>query len=470
MSLVPSYTSPPAVNWYSAYWADDKRNYSHPNDPTVEVLGIRSLDGNPRKTMYLTSATKPHYSLHDSDFNGRACWVVDAVTDWVYSEALADQGQDMTIVVVMKAGSPTTNQKFVSTGLAAQAPIVIGTIAGQTTSDKRGLILSGSNNSRFTRTRWPDSAFLLRSRVKRTATASATIAVNGDTHFSVSAPTGFNNTVLTTRTVLGSSAAGQTMVGKYAFIGLFIGDPTTDPEWSNFLSWVQSSYGFDPTATLATTNPPPIDWRSAWWAEDYDGSSTWVNRIGTDGKDFVAVGGGSTIPTKVTNVVNGKSVVRFDGTDDYMKATGVSLAPPLSTIIVARKRSAVSGSQTWIGSDNSETRVPGANSTQWIGRNATANSQAYGSVLPTDWSMIRIYQTGTGSDVLAVNETVLTSAWNTGSSTITDAYLATTVSLGAFADLDIAFVGLFYGDIATQCSYWTDFKTWVSNTYGITVA
>ena len=153
MSLVPSYTSPPAVNWYSAYWADDKRNYSHPNDPTVEVLGIRSLDGNPRKTMYLTSATKPHYSLHDSDFNGRACWVVDAVTDWVYSEALADQGQDMTIVVVMKAGSPTTNQKFVSTGLAAQAPIVIGTIAGQTTSDKRGLILSGSNNSRFTRTR-----------------------------------------------------------------------------------------------------------------------------------------------------------------------------------------------------------------------------------------------------------------------------------------------------------------------------
>lgn len=109
MSLLPSYTAPPSISWLAAYWADDPANRQHPNNSLVAVDSIKSLDANPRKTMFRTTGNPPNFLSYDPLMNGKASWAFDTSTDLIYSDAWADTTiKSTSYVLVTRTDSPWT--------------------------------------------------------------------------------------------------------------------------------------------------------------------------------------------------------------------------------------------------------------------------------------------------------------------------------------------------------------------------
>lgn len=178
-----------------------------------------------------------------------------------------------------------------------------------------------------------------------------------------------------------------------------------------------------------------------------------------------------TLPIKVNNVINGQPVVRFDGVDDYLKVSSVSLAAPLSVVAVARARGTVTG-PTFVGSENSVGRAIAGDTVTpaWQTRLVNQNNVSAGGTSPSNWNLIRMYDNGSTGGVFAVNETVLASGLTIGAAGITDLVLASQQGgVSGFSDVDIAYVAIFSGDV-TQSTLWSTFKTWVTSKYGITIA
>ena len=666
MSLFPTYTPPPDIGWVSALWADDVKNHSHPNNPNASIDKIQATHGGNVLGLTLGSS-RPHFVTQSQYLGNRGAWVADAAADGIWG-SMVDHGQQMTLVAVAAytaipgAGVPH---------MAYTGNIGLSNSGG-------GVRVVGSNNDSIPYVRLSiNTPILYTAYTNRPTTANVRSSLNGN-QFTRGA---LNNPLTSSTMGLGTTASGgNSGFWHMGFYGIYQGDATTSPYWSDFLDWVQSHYGFDPRSTYDTSLPPPIDWKAEYLADDFDTTTgTWPDRTdrgytlsgglgirsaglqtgnggfstvdssspygrilgsytgfvdvkwkwapsagivnggalmgdqvygdntnivwlidmsstqvrfvfydsagvsynssilppaslssgseqwwrvkfdwvaktvtwwtGSDGSDWVqfqqstnvgignpirtsgtsafAVGGstgaggnpavyssysalykrvivsdatgdrldvdfeaatdwsdtvadsvtgkllrgttqaGNTIlstPTKVDNVVNGQPVVRFDGVDDYLKTTGLSLAAPFTTVAVVKATPTIA---PILGAGNN-TFLPGMNGA-WEARNGVNNSIAYGATSPSNWNLLRMYDNGSTGGVFAVNETVLASGLTIGGSTLTDLYLTTNAGAGLWCAADFAYVGVFYGDVTTS-ALWPAFKTWVTNKYGITVA
>jgi hypothetical protein len=116
------------------------------------------------------------------------------------------------------------------------------------------------------------------------------------------------------------------------------GVPTTVP------SQMLSSQDLD-TSPGATA--PPSSGLVGWWRADdlalTDGAevATWTDTSGTGSSLTQATA--TARPLYRTNVVNGRSVVRFDGIDDFLAGTMTSVAQP-TTFVYVFKANDVGGS------------------------------------------------------------------------------------------------------------------------------
>lgn len=673
MSLFPSYTTPPAVGWKASWLADEPRNRANPNNPLVGLDAIKSSQGS-TYTMVTPgggSFTAPSFSALDPLMNNRAAWVFDSTLDRVATYNLTAFGPYASSVMVVRIPQ-ITGGAIAAYGMQDGATARWSVIqAGYSAGDLTWAFHGQGSYARFPLVR-PifDRPILV---VTRLTASESSISVNGDTYTGATYSTDPSITSLG----LGDGNIGggeQSLPMRVGFYGVYSGDVTTDPQWSNFLDWVQSHYGFDPRATYASAypnQPPPISWRAEYLADDFDASRGWPDRTDrgytlnfggvyiasdglrnggstatstncakvdnfaglnftgdfevalrlkgslpsstvlcgqwdpgaaypasrwslrvepsnvlrmefSDGSTFKNMGtstfpflsgwesiwlrvafiknsggnsivryywshdgsnwlqwgadvttptfsypnvsnpfyigsigssvgsypaatciqrvilkngiGGTTVvdadfdaatpgvtsftesangrtvnilssaPTKVANVVNGQPVVRFDGVDDYLKATGISLAAPFTTVAVVKATPTIA---PILGAGNN-TFLPGMNGA-WEVRNGVNNSIAYGVTSPSNWNLLRMYDNGSTGGVFAVNETVLASGLTIGGTTLTDLYLATNSGAGLWCAADFAYVGVFYGDV-TQSTLWSTFKTWVTNKYGITVA
>lgn len=180
---------------------------------------------------------------------------------------------------------------------------------------------------------------------------------------------------------------------------------------------------------------------------------------------------GMSMPTRVSNVLNGQPVVRFDGVNDYMVVANSQLDVPYSIVVIAK--GTVGGI---FGGGNGNTWTPrfyGTN--QYAIRTVGTEQTAVGPDHTTGFVMVRCLIGAGATCDLAVNETKIVSSADTGS---TGFYIAASQMIigavqssnpGSFFSGDIAYIGVFYGDV-TQSALWSAFKTWVTNKYGITLA
>lgn len=686
MSLLPSYTAPPAITWISSYWADDPKTGGGFINAGQDA--VQSTEHTAYKALRQMASVNPlTFTRYDPLLNNRGSWTVP-VQGGMFTSLKASDTTTIgnTLSVVWIGYLPSFTSGWASSGgprnLTAPASWVAGGVGIGSTSGQVASLLDG-NYSTYTNSGGANANYFTRRAVVGQphmltlildGAGGARIMVNGETY----GPGPYTDA--------GASLLALAMGGnnnevayRVGFVGWYDGDIRSDPLWSNFKTWVQNHYGFNPAVTYDASAPPPIPWRAEYLADDFDASTGWPDRTGrgytlnfggvyiasdglrnggsagtstncakidnfaglnftgdfevalrlkgslpsstvlcgqwdpgasypasrwslrvepsnvlrmefSDGATFKNMGtstfpflsgwesiwlrvafiknsGGNSIvryywshdgsnwtqwgadvttptfsypnvsnpfyvgtigmniggyppvtciqrvilkdgingttvvdadfdaatpgvtsftessvnartvnilssaPTKVTNVVNGQPVVRFDGVDDYIKASGLSLAAPLTVVAVARARGTVT-TPTFVGTENSVGRAIAADTVapSWVTRIVTNNTIGAGATNPSNWNLIRVYDNGSTGGVFAVNETVLASGLTVGANGIVDLVLAAQQGGASnWSDVDIAYVGVFYGDVSTS-ALWSAFKTWVTSKYGITLS
>lgn len=276
MALLTAPSAPPAVNWLAAYWADDIKNRANPNNPNAPVDALRPLSGN--AVLSTTPTQGPHWIPASSRLNGRAAWVFDSITDGINGlsgDSARTQGVTLVVVCNPDPYFVTGTFLYAAAGLAVR-------YTSSSAQDTGYDIASANNNISARVANQFNSPILVRARTNRPVTSQGYINVNGTTVMNGTA--GLNNPAYADTIILGYSGSGTANVamGHYGFIGVFAGDVTTDPQWANFLSWVQSWYGFDPTAPIAPYGSvPPLGLHALWVADDYDpNTGVWPDRSG----------------------------------------------------------------------------------------------------------------------------------------------------------------------------------------------
>lgn len=274
MSLLPSPTPPPSVNWVAAYWADDPKARQHPNNPLVRTDSIKPVSGNLVQTT--TSASPPYLVTNDPTMGGRNAWVYSPVSHSAsYRPTGLASGGVTTVVMV---GYFPVDQTSGTGWGPALGDTGMWVYSGG--NKARGLAANSGNNQQYTNVRPPTSMCLIRMKIDNSPGITwHYLWLNGTGPL---APTGGYLNPGSRSTTNYGTAALASAIGRYGFVGYFNGDVTTDPEWSNFLTWVQSHYGFDPTAAYySASDPPPISWEAEYLADDFDTTTgTWPDRTG----------------------------------------------------------------------------------------------------------------------------------------------------------------------------------------------
>lgn len=116
--------------------------------------------------------------------------------------------------------------------------------------------------------------------------------------------------------------------------------------------WVYGTTSGGISSDGSSKAPPTRAFLQYWFeAEDIPQTtgtsvSLWRDQSGV-ANNFVQATGASQ-PTLTRSAVNGKAVVTFDGTDDYMTAPGGANNQPLSVYIVMRQRAGGTDPQVWL--------------------------------------------------------------------------------------------------------------------------
>lgn len=273
MSLVPSPTAPPDIGWAAAVWADDPINRANPNNALVSIDKIKAIYGN--ALLATTANTNPHFVTNSEYLGGRAAWVIDASTDGIIGRLSQDYGQQVTVVAVCAlTAEPVGNGVHVA---VAGNVSPVGLSCGEASLGRTVRII-GSNNDSRPYVRLPmREQFLYTGYTNRPSTGQARSSINGE-QFTKGQ---LSNVLVTDTLSVGSYGSGTSISQHIGFFGLYQGDAFADPDWPDFLAWVQSHYGFDPTALYDTNNPPPISWQAEYLADDFDTSTgTWPDRTG----------------------------------------------------------------------------------------------------------------------------------------------------------------------------------------------
>jgi hypothetical protein len=246
------------------------------------------------------------------------------------------------------------------------------------------------------------------------------------------------------------------------------GATPTDADLSVFVyMWV---YGFESTTSFtyptSTFTPLQVPGLVAWFKGDgitglADAApvTTWIDSSG-QGHDVTQATSGNR-PTYRVNAVNSKPVVRFDGTNDYLKSSAFTLNRP-TTVIVVAKSAVTTGTHTYVDGNS------GAD--LYIYKNSTPS-------YVMDLSILSTATVDTGFHIMAATFDGTNSKWRvnggagvTGSASTSG---AGAITLGAFGSGATNFLN---GDIAEVIVYSTVLSltdlnavgTYLNSKYGTT--
>ncbi len=224
-------------------------------------------------------------------------------------------------------------------------------------------------------------------------------------------------------------------------------------------------------------DPLTVGWRNAWWAEgprmaalglsDAAAVSTWPDEIGSE--DLTQTG--ANRPTyRTAGTINSVPAVRGDGSQYLNRTQGsfTGLAQPDTVVVVAKYATLMNTSDPYLFDGAGSTRqiLTGrySNISVWL---IYAGTIVHGAASNTSPHLWLGYFNG-ASSVGQIDGTQVSSG-NFGGSNLDGMALFTNSTFDFKASADIAFVGLFSGDVRTDPK-WSDFKAYCLSHWGITVA
>jgi len=197
---------------------------------------------------------------------------------------------------------------------------------------------------------------------------------------------------------------------------------------------------------------------------DVSGLITWLkaDSLGLDDGNAVATWTDSTLnahnvtqstenlkPIYKTNVVNGKPVVRFDGSNDYLSAVPYSQTTPYTLYVVAKFRSSCSSQKGIIDGDLSLDGYlfcsGGGNGMYFNNGSGQIGPNTTNSI--TQFNIYKVIVNGAGSSITENNSTPQTGTLD--STTLNGMTLGSIGNKGEYGDVDIAEVLLYNGAISS---------------------
>ena len=225
--------------------------------------------------------------------------------------------------------------------------------------------------------------------------------------------------------------------------------------------------------------PESIGWHSLFWAEgsemaaegysDTDDVGTWPNEGGDNNATQATAG---RLPTFTTLGINGHPSVTFNGARQNIRVASFASAPTYPITIVSVFRAGSDSGNTFLfdgvtGSTRNANFKNGASFTIFAG-----SSRSSPGVLTngSDYIGLASFDGGGGGDTLTLNGTELSSS-DAGSSQLTGLSIGIDNSSanGAAWDSHIALIGIYEGDFTADPEF-SDFETWVTDHYGISIA
>lgn len=215
---------PLVIPWHTVFHADSLTGLAD-GDP---IATWNDGSGNGRTASQATSAKQPVYRPAAATLNGKPAAEFDTVDDSLITAAFTEVLQTYTVVVIGSVGSLSGSRNLAYLRPTNAAPYTSVYTDGTVFRAYSGVSLS----SGVAATTSPN---LVRAYFNGTS-SSITVGATGATG---SAGTGGANAV-----DLNSNAGAANFGGGLrAFVGLFVGDITTDPNWAAFKTWANTTYG-----------------------------------------------------------------------------------------------------------------------------------------------------------------------------------------------------------------------------------
>lgn len=231
----------------------------------------------------------------------------------------------------------------------------------------------------------------------------------------------------------------------------------------------------DPTLLTGKVPPPPaISWYAAFWADDLaaavaDGGkvSVWADRSGNGRSLTQADSAKQPIFRHASSLLNHRSAVEFDGSDDFMRtATWTDVAQVISYVIVFQPRTLVTYNAVLDKATNTDGMYLGIESDKlvlWAGSLDWSQGTASAGVSYAARALFN----GTSSRA-NVNGSGLSSGTNVGLGKSNGLSVAANRVGGTNSAITVAFVAMYAGDVTGHAN-WGAFCAWVAAVYGLTL-
>lgn len=221
-------------------------------------------------------------------------------------------------------------------------------------------------------------------------------------------------------------------------------------------------------------DPSIITWHSYYWAEDPSwtnpgdgaGVSSWRDASGNSRTLTQATSGKQPLFRSTAAALNGRSAIDFDGIDDFLESSSFTALTTtnFSLVLIAKVDTIVDN--TYVASDTVRGVFMTSPGNAWSAYFGTA----FNSAATVDTSAVLLSFFGNDATAVFQKNGTDTTAGNVGNGSWTQNHLGSYDSSGNFADLQIAFFGVYSsGDVRSNPS-WGTFKANAGTDYGITVA
>lgn len=204
-------------------------------------------------------------------------------------------------------------------------------------------------------------------------------------------------------------------------------------------------------AGSGTFNPGSVSGLALWFKADAGTSTTtngaaisqWNDQSGN--ARHVAQATGANQPTYQENVVNGRPVVRFDGTNDYLEATGFTLTQPNTMFVVAKPANVASNGKNVVDGVTTRNAVT-IGTTPKIGLNAGSDVNS-----TLDWTVAFQLVTAVfnGASSLVRRNGVASAAVNPGTASLAGIRIGTFNGSLAMWNGDVAEVLVYNAALST---------------------
>lgn len=223
---------PLSVGWAHAYWTEGTEFAAQGYSDTDAVSTWPDEVG----TDDLAQATGTNQPTYDADGgpNSTPAVLGDETDDWLDGAFTSAISQGLTVVLIAAMGADTNDFTVLVDGDANRI------LAFQNPAGTANVYFGGGAGSTDTTYDFTgDEQHLWVIYYNTTASSFDVDGTNYGGTLSINTGDIDGLTLFSSR----SQASNTFNSGPYSFVGVFDGDVTTDPNWSDFLTWVTSHYG-----------------------------------------------------------------------------------------------------------------------------------------------------------------------------------------------------------------------------------